>query len=90
MKESRMTTRIIEEAVIALLRLNNNRDRIRALYEAMSREEGPMGLRKHGEMSLRFVSEEERAKLYEQQDRDDEINGAGHIYDSGGHRINND
>jgi hypothetical protein len=39
MKESRMTTEIFEEAVMALLKkLNDNRDRIRALYEAMSRE----------------------------------------------------
>jgi hypothetical protein len=38
MKESRMTTDIFEEAVMALLKLNDNRDRIRALYEAMSRE----------------------------------------------------
>jgi hypothetical protein len=34
-----LTTEIFEEAVMALLKLNNNRDRIRALYEAMSREE---------------------------------------------------
>jgi hypothetical protein len=34
-----MTTNLIEEAVMALLKLNNNRDRIQALYEAMSREE---------------------------------------------------
>ena len=34
-----MTTEIFEEAVMALLmKLNDNRDRIRALYEAMSRE----------------------------------------------------
>jgi hypothetical protein len=39
MKESRMTKEIFEEAVMALLKLNDNRDRIRALYEAMSREE---------------------------------------------------
>jgi hypothetical protein len=33
------TTEIFEEAVMALLKkLNDNRDRIRALYEAMSRE----------------------------------------------------
>jgi hypothetical protein len=34
-----MTTGILEEAVMALLKLNNNRDRIRGLYEAMSPEE---------------------------------------------------
>ena len=33
-----MTTEIFEEAVMALLKLNDNRDRIRALYDAMSRE----------------------------------------------------
>jgi hypothetical protein len=34
-----MTTGILEGAVMAFAKLNNNRDRIRALYEAMSREE---------------------------------------------------